>query len=341
MKLITFAVPCYNSAAYMCNCIDSLLLAGDDAEIIIINDGSTDDTGMLADRYLSLYPDIIRVVHKTNAGHGSGVNTGLRLSNGFYFKVVDSDDHLDKDALAVFMECLRRSAKTRSPADLVITNFVYDHASDRTEYVSSYRRYFPAGRAFCWDQSRPMYLWHMLLMHALTYKTDLLKKNNVILPEHTFYVDNLFAYAPLPDVKNLLYLDIDLYRYFIGRSDQSVTIDNMSMRYEHQIRVMKCMLASHSFQDLESLEKPLRRQMYHFLYSVMTNTYFFTTQKNSTERKKNLQLMWDELREKDPLLYKKMRRTPSVLFLKPFPWKVKGFISRMGYRILVKYVKLG
>ena len=341
MKLITFAVPCYNSAAYMQKCIDSLLSAGDEIEIVIINDGSTDDTGTLADRYSSLYPDIIRVIHKENGGHGSGVNTGLFHASGVYFKVVDSDDWLDTKALAVFMDYLRQSVASGSCADLIITNFVYDHASDQTEYVSSYRKYFPVNRMFGWKDSKPMYLWHMLLMHALTFRTDLLKKAHVQLPEHTFYVDNLFAYTPLPSIKKLYYLDIDLYRYYIGRPDQSVTIANMSARYDHQIRVMRSMLKAHSYQELERLEKPLRRHMYHFLYSVMTNTYFFTTQKSDEKRKKDLQSMWDELQENDPGLYKKMKRAPSVLFLKPFPWKIKGFFSRTGYQILVKFVKLG
>ena len=74
MKLITFTVPCYNSAAYMDHCIDTLLTAGEDAEIILVNDGSTDDTGAIANRYAAQYPDIVRVIHQENGGHGEGVN---------------------------------------------------------------------------------------------------------------------------------------------------------------------------------------------------------------------------------------------------------------------------
>ena len=77
MKIITFVVPCYNSQAYMEKCIDSLLPAGKDIEIIIVNDGSSDKTAEIADRYEKEYPDIVRAVHKQNGGHGSGVNTGL------------------------------------------------------------------------------------------------------------------------------------------------------------------------------------------------------------------------------------------------------------------------
>ena len=99
MKLITFAVPCYNSAEYMDRCIETLLTGGRRVEIVIIDDGSTDRTPEIADRYAEKYPDIIRVVHQPNGGHGEGANQGLAHASGRYFKVVDSDDWLDTRAL--------------------------------------------------------------------------------------------------------------------------------------------------------------------------------------------------------------------------------------------------
>ena len=95
MKLITFTVPCYNSAAYMDHCIETLLPAGEEAEIILVDDGSKDDTGKIADAYAEKYPTIVRVIHQENGGHGEGVNQGIRNATGMYFKVVDSDDWLD------------------------------------------------------------------------------------------------------------------------------------------------------------------------------------------------------------------------------------------------------
>ena len=117
-KTITFAVPCYNSAAYMDTCIESLLSCGDDIEILIIDDGSTkDDTREKADAWQQRHPGIIRAIHKENGGHGSGVNTGIREATGRYFKVVDSDDWLDADGRACLSNryvhrqlCIRESA---------------------------------------------------------------------------------------------------------------------------------------------------------------------------------------------------------------------------------------
>ena len=98
MKYITFTVPCYNSQDYMERCIESLLPGGEDVEIIIVDDGSKDATGEIADYYERQYPSIVKAVHKENGGHGSGVNAGLKRASGMYFKVVDSDDWLDETA---------------------------------------------------------------------------------------------------------------------------------------------------------------------------------------------------------------------------------------------------
>ena len=98
MKLLTIAIPCYNSQDYMRKCVDSLLIGGDDVEILIINDGSQDRTAEIANEYEKNYPGIIRAIHKENGGHGSAVNAGMREARGLYFKVVDSDDWVNEMA---------------------------------------------------------------------------------------------------------------------------------------------------------------------------------------------------------------------------------------------------
>ena len=207
MKLLTFAVPCYNSQAYMEHCVETLLEGGDDVEIILVDDGSKDDTGAIADRYAAQYPDIVRVVHQENGGHGEGVNQGLRRAQGLYYKVVDSDDWADVDALRKVIAKLREFSQMEHPVDMLVCNYVYEHVEDQTQKVMRYTNVFPQNRVFTWDEIGRFRPSQYLLMHSVFYRTQLLRGCGLELPKHTFYVDNIFVYQPLPFVKTLYYMD--------------------------------------------------------------------------------------------------------------------------------------
>ena len=120
MKLLSIAIPCYNSEAYMEKCIESLLKGGEDVEILVVNDGSSDRTAEIADAYAEKYPTIIKAVHQENGGHGEAVNAGIRNATGLYFKVVDSDDWVNEEAYAKILHTLGelvRGPETRGYAD--------------------------------------------------------------------------------------------------------------------------------------------------------------------------------------------------------------------------------
>lgn len=141
------------------------------------------------------------VVHKENGGHGSGVNTGLRLATGKYFKVVDSDDWLEGGAYQELLQQIKQWDGQEGvcvPPDLVICNYTYNHLDEGIERTMGYRNVFPEGRICSWEEIGSFRLSQYLIMRALVYRTDVLKKSGVILPEHMFYVDNIFAYYPLP-----------------------------------------------------------------------------------------------------------------------------------------------
>ena len=134
MKYLTFAVPCYNSQDYLERCVESLLPGGDDVEILLINDGSSDRTGEIIDAYAEKYPHIVRAVHKENGGHGSGVNKGMELAKGIYYKVVDSDDWLEEKAYKKLLSTIKHhvweeDAKHPLP-DLYVCNYVYNHLDE-------------------------------------------------------------------------------------------------------------------------------------------------------------------------------------------------------------------
>lgn len=341
MKLVSFAIPCYNSESYMRKCIDSILTGGEDVEIIIVNDGSKDGTIMIAREYEANFPSIVKVIDKENGGHGSGVNAGLNAATGLYYKVVDSDDWLDTDALKTLLDTIRAHRMRGELPDLYITNFVYDHALDNTAYSSGYKKKMPTGVAFGWNSVKAFHYSHMLLMHALLYRREKLIASGTVLPEHTFYVDNLYAYQPLPEMGTIFYLDVDLYHYFIGRADQSVNINNFTKRYEQQIRVMRCMVDAYKWAEIKKMDKGLKRYMWHCLNVIMTVTIFFTSAANGKDRKAALKGLWKHIKETDKPLYRKLRYRSYSTAVNFLPWRLRGAIMKFGYKILCKRVKLG
>ena len=126
MKLLSFAIPCYNSEAYMEKCIESILLGGEEVEILIVNDGSKDRTAEIADAYEAKYPTICRAIHQENGGHGEAVNAGIRNATGRYFKVVDSDDWVDPDAYKAILSKLREYDSDDNYLDVLLSNYVYE-----------------------------------------------------------------------------------------------------------------------------------------------------------------------------------------------------------------------
>ena len=307
-KIITFAVPCYNSAAYMDHCVETLLAGGDDIEIILVDDGSVkDDTPAICDRYAAQYPDIIKAIHQENGGHGEGVNQGLRHATGLYYKVVDSDDWLDTDALAKVMAKLREFAQTANPVDLLVANYVYEHVEDNTQKVMRYTNVFPENRIFTWGDIGRFRPSQYLLMHSAIYRTEMLRACKLELPKHTFYVDNIFVYQPLPSVESLYYMDVDLYRYFIGRADQSVNESVMVKRVDQQLRVTRLMIGAHDLRTVKTAHKSLGRYMTNYLAMMMTISSIFLIIDGSPEALGKKTELWEYLRQVDSSLFHKMK----------------------------------
>lgn len=215
------------------------MAGGEEVEIIVIDDGSTDRTGEIADCYAEKYPETVRAVHQKNGGHGAGVNKGLSLAAGEYFKVVDSDDWLDEEALKKLLTEIRKRKRQGALADLIICNYLYDHLYEGKQKRMGYENVFRDGKVCTWDTIGKFHPSQYLVMHAQICRTEVLRRSGIRLPRHTFYVDNLFANQPLPFVKTILYLDLDLYHYFLGREDQSVNEQVLMKRIDQQILVTK------------------------------------------------------------------------------------------------------
>ena len=219
--LLTVIVPAYNSEDYLDRALTTLVGYGDELEAIIVNDGSKDRTAQIADEWAARYPSV-KVIHQENKGHGGAVNAGLAAATGTHVRVVDSDDWLDRRATNAVLDLLREEREAGRDLDLLVTNYVYDKQGKAHKAVIRYRNVLPRGRTFGWADLRRCRYDQYLMMHALTMRTEVVRASGLVMPEHTFYVDYLYSFVPLPSVSTIRYLDVDLHHYFIGRDDQSV-----------------------------------------------------------------------------------------------------------------------
>ncbi|WRS30960.1 glycosyltransferase family 2 protein [Actinomycetaceae bacterium MB13-C1-2] len=329
MTLLTAVVPCFNAEAYMKRAVDSLLTGGESVEIIIVDDGSTDQTGHLADRYAKQFPDLVRVVHKANGGHGSAVNVGIEQASGKYLKVIDADDWLDPQAYAELIALLQKWEDSGDQADLIVSNFVYEKQGKRHKKAVRYIGKMPDGELFGWERLKTFNPWQYMVMHSMVYRTAILRQSGLKLPEHSFYVDNLYAFVPLPSVKVLYYLNVDLYRYWTGREDQSVNERVMLRRIDQQIVINERMFDVYS-SDLRDcyLQPNLMRYMLHYLSVLSLVTSVLCKLDDDPELQEKGKAMWARMAYRDPKLAQKLR----MLIL--------GHVShapirptRVGYRI--------
>ena len=303
MKLLTFAIPCYNSEAYMENCINSLLPGGEDVEILIVNDGSKDRTAEIADAYEKKYPGIVRAIHQENGGHGEAVNAGIRNATGMYFKVVDSDDWVDQDAYAKILAKLKELSGGETTLDMFIANYVYEKEGAKHKKVMRYSA-LPKDQMITWDDCR-FHKGQYILMHSVIYRTKLLRECGLELPKHTFYVDNIYVYKPLPNVRNMYYMDVDFYRYYIGREDQSVNEKVMIGRIDQQIKVNKIMVDAFDLWKIQN--RKLRKYMISYLEIITVVSTVMLIRSGTEENLQKKRELWKYIKEKDAKLFRRLR----------------------------------
>ncbi len=333
MKLLSIAVPCYNSAAYMRKCIDSLLPGGEDVEIIIVNDGSSDSTPDIAEEYRERFPGIIKVVNKENGGHGSAVNAGIEHARGLYFKVVDSDDWVSQSAYIRILDKIKELLKGGKSIDMFISNYVYEKEGEKRKKVMKYTHTLPEEKIFTWKEVRHFRVGQYILMHSVIYRTNLLRDCGLKLPEHTFYVDNIFVFNPLPYVKTMYYMNVNFYRYFIGRDYQSVNEQVMISRIDQQIKVNKLLVDYYIAERQKILTNgKVRKYMVNYLDIITTVSSVLlirSEQEENLEKKKEL---WQYIKTKDKVLWIRLRMgiLGNAMNL---PGKLGRKISVDGYKI--------
>jgi glycosyltransferase involved in cell wall biosynthesis len=238
MKVLTVCVAICNVEPYIDECLASL---ADDRftgrlEVLVVDDGSTDGTAAAAKRYAEARPEIFTYLYKTNGGWGSVLNHAIPRATGRYFKQLDGDDLFDTEALAELLDALETAE-----ADLVLTNFsVFTDATGVARTVG-FEGDPPLGRTVLLDELEREPVPLPQDMHALTVSTELLASNAVTLTERCYYTDVEFWIKAVSLANSFLFLPLDVYRYRVGRSGQSVSIEGMRAHHaEHRAVLETC-----------------------------------------------------------------------------------------------------
>ena len=335
MKQISFVVPCYNSANYMRHCIDSLLIGGDDVEIIIIDDGSVDDTPRIADEYAKKYPNIVKVHHQKNGGHGEGVNQGLKIAKGRYFKVIDSDDWADLKSYKTLLKKIKKI-----DADVIIMNYRYTHPDASLDSTINFSNVFPQDKEVTWKDTKHFRVTQFLSLHSMMYKKTVLDASHIALPKHTFYEDNLFIYLPLINTKTIYYMDMDFYKYFIGRDDQSVQEPQLIKRSAQQVLIAELVCKAYDLDEVKKTDKKLYKIMRRECSLLVALGVVFSRLSETDDGEKQYKDMWDTIKNDNPKLFKYLRYHSTLASWASLPGKVGRAIVIGGYRgahFLVKF----
>lgn len=232
-KTLTIIIPSYNTAKYIDKNINTMLdeRLFADVEIIMINDGSKDDTSIVAHRYEDMYPQCIKVVDKENGGHGSVINIGVTLANGRYLKVVDGDDWVDTNALYELIQFLKKT-----DADIVFNSYVSHGEKSGKETING-RLNIEPGRTFPISELIKKGLNPQI--HTITVKKSIWNFNNIRVTEKCFYEDFQYANYPIPFVKQAAYLDFPVYYYLTEQKTQSVSDSSTYKNLPMFIKVYK------------------------------------------------------------------------------------------------------
>ena len=232
-KILTISVAAYNVESYIAENLDSILITDvrDEIEVLVVDDGGNDDTLEIARKYEEQYPGIIRAVHKENGGYGSVQNYSMQNASGRFFKILDGDDWVDREGLTKLVEYLRDTK-----ADAVVTDYLKGPDKDSLTRVREWRNY-KEGALMKPDSvhSRPAGMW------SLTYRTSVLRKSGLVLPEHTLYTDRIYATIPFSYVRGVAYLGDPVYCYRTGRDGQSVSRESRIKHIDEYLTVTETM----------------------------------------------------------------------------------------------------
>ncbi len=334
-KIITFCVPSYNSEAFLHVALDSLVLGGDDIEVLVIDDGSKDGTLQVAKEYEEKYPNIFTAIHQENKGHGGAINNALSLAKGKFFKVLDSDDKVDGESLTKAIAFLKEHG---DEIDLLIMDYVYYHGWDNPTTHVGFRTVMKEGVVLTPSKVKRFSLKQNITLHTAMYKTEVLRKSGVELPEHCSYEDNYMVYAPMFYIEHLAYLHLPFYCYFIGRDGQSMQEDIITRKYYDLIRCGDLIWKAGDIVPIKKKDRRLYHLLKHHLTMNLAYAFTFCAVNGSEQALQDMEDFKKRCKESNPKQWKVVQASVQYQSTgkkgKVFQW-----LTKLAYRLAHKVVK--
>ena len=238
----------------------------DDIEILLINDGSKDNTLEILLQYEAKYPSIIRVINKENGGWGTAINLGIREANGKYLKEVDADDWVSSDNLKEYVAFLKANE-----IDYIATDYTeYFKAEDKYTRHSYHKKIYnnPMSLNDFWENHSTD--WDFPI-HAITYRTQVLCDNEIKVGDR-YYGDIEYNLYPLPHVKTICILPFNITVYFRGSDEQSTSTSGYAKHYKDYVAMIQ-RVTQFYLQLPDTLSRNLHRFVEDTVRGTLTRAY--------------------------------------------------------------------
>ncbi|WP_443597805.1 glycosyltransferase family A protein [Agathobacter sp.] len=320
-KILSIIIPTYNAAKFLDKGLSSFIVDDNSLlnmlDIVVVNDGSTDNSVEIVQKYVNKYPDVYRILNKENGGHGSAINEGVKIIKGSYFKVVDADDWVNTDVLKETICYLRDNEnKHRNFADAVLMSYrSYVLQRENTDeypyddkYITKNGGPYDAGYV-----DEHLYdFWWGLSLHGVIYNTQFYRNTGLTLSEGVFYEDQEFSIIPMAYVKSIYAYDKALYEYRVGDVNQSVSIESSLKRLDHYEKViMKLIEAGRDFEHFSIGGK----QLWFDKTSKFINDYLQLCLIRNNDKKqlrKRMKLFVSQIEKKNTAMYKCVKKNYKV-----------------------------
>ena len=336
-KLLSIAVPAYNSAAFMHTCLDTLICAGSRVEVLVVNDGSKDNTLAVAKKYAANYPDIVVSIDQENRGWGGAINHAVQMARGEYFYIVDSDDWVDSEQLNHVLDRIENLECRGARVDMHVVNYIYNHVCDNTQHTIHCRKLIPREQIVEWDDLNLAKIDQYLMIHNMIYRTSIIRESGLELPEHMSYMDSLFMLRPLRYVKTLYYHDSDLYLYTIGREGQSIDVEVLKKHIDEQIFATREAIRTFDYDVLQDISPKLASCSLRYLSAMLTVSSIHLFQIGTPDAIAAHKDLWKYLKDVDEKLYRRLFASWAGLVNRRTP--IGRGLAQLGYNLGAKLFK--